>query len=112
MELGPERSEQPAVKSYLAGTHRIVAPAQTLEAARRFFPVMGITRIADVTGLDTIGLPVVLACRPNSRSIVVAQGKGCDVMAAKASAAMESVEAFTAERIIQPLVLGSFNDLR
>lgn len=101
-----------APKRYRAGTDRLVAPAETLERARRFFPVMGITRVADITGLDTIGLPVVLVCRPNSRSLVVAQGKGIDLSAAKASGVMESVEAFMAERIAQPLTLGSFNDLQ
>jgi ribosomal protein S12 methylthiotransferase accessory factor len=73
---------------------------------------MGITRVADITGLDTIGIPVVLAYRPNSRSIVVAQGKGLTLAASRASAVMESIEAFTAERIDQPLKLASFNDLR
>ena len=72
---------------------------------------MGITRIADVTGLDTIGIPVVMVYRPNSRSVVVAQGKGLDLLAAKVSGAMESVEVFMAERITKPLLLGSFNDL-
>jgi YcaO-like protein with predicted kinase domain len=72
---------------------------------------MGITRIADITGLDTIGIPVVLAYRPNSRSVVVAQGKGLTVAAAKASAVMESIETFMAEPIVLPLTLGSANDL-
>lgn len=104
---------QPAVmKRYRAGTDRLVAPAETLDVVRRFFPVMGITRVADVTGLDTVGIPVVLVFRPNSRSLVVAQGKGLDLMAAKASGVMESAEAFMAERIVRPLRLGSFNDLR
>lgn len=79
---------------------------------RPYFPVMGITRVADITGLDTIGIPVVAVCRPNSRSVVVSLGKGLDLMAAKVSGVMESVEAFVAERIIQPLILGSVNDLR
>jgi hypothetical protein len=30
---------------------------------------MGITRIANVTGLDRIGVPVVMVWRPNSRSL-------------------------------------------
>jgi YcaO-like protein with predicted kinase domain len=77
-----------------------------------YFPVMGITRVADITGLDTIGIPVVTVCRPNSRSVVVSLGKGLDLMAAKASGVMESIEAFVAERIIRPLILGSVNDLR
>jgi ribosomal protein S12 methylthiotransferase accessory factor YcaO len=29
-------------------------------------PVMGITRVANVTGLDSVGIPVVMVCRPNS----------------------------------------------
>jgi hypothetical protein len=52
---------------------------------RRFFAVMGITRVADITGLDTIGIPVIAVCRPNSRSVVVSLGKGLDVISARAS---------------------------
>jgi YcaO-like protein with predicted kinase domain len=79
---------------------------------RRFFPAMGITRVADITGLDIIGLPVVTVCRPNSRAVTVSLGKGLDLAAAKASGVMESIEAFMAERLTRPLVLGSVNDLR
>lgn len=106
----PRRSE--ALKKYRAGTHRIVSPAETLERVSAFFPALGITRVADITGLDTLGIPVAAACRPNSRSVAVAYGKGLDMLAAKASAVMESTEAFMAERIDRPLILGSFNDLR
>jgi len=101
-----------APTGYWAGTHRLIAPEQTLERAQRFFPVMGITRVADITGLDTIGIPVIAVCRPNSRSVVVSLGKGLDVMAARASGVMESIEAFMAERIVRPLIIGSVNDLR
>jgi ribosomal protein S12 methylthiotransferase accessory factor len=73
---------------------------------------MGITRTADITGLDVIGIPVVTVCRPNSRSVAVSLGKGLGLAAAKASGVMESIEAFMAERITRPLLLGSFNDLR
>ena len=51
-----------APKKYRAGTHRIVSPEETLESVRRYFPAMGITRVADITGLDVIGLPVVTVC--------------------------------------------------
>jgi YcaO-like protein with predicted kinase domain len=97
---------------YWAGTHRLTSPEETLEAVARFFPVMGITRVADITGLDTIGIPVVAVYRPNSRSVVVSLGKGLDLMGARASGVMESIEAFMAERITRPLLLGSLNDLR
>ena len=72
---------------------------------------MGITRIANVTGLDRIGIPVVMVCRPNSHSIAVSQGKGFTLDAAKASGLMESIESWHAERIELPLKLGNFDDL-
>ena len=80
-----------ARKSFYRGTHRLVAPEQTLARVSRLMPVMGITRIANVTGLDRIGVPVVMVCRPNSRSLSVSQGKGVDLLAAKASGLMESL---------------------
>jgi YcaO-like protein with predicted kinase domain len=104
--------EAQALKKHRAGTHRIVSPEETLESVRPFFPVMGITRVADITGLDVIGLPVVTVSRPNSRSVTVSLGKGLDLAAAKASGVMENIEAFMAERITRPLVLGSVSDLR
>jgi ribosomal protein S12 methylthiotransferase accessory factor len=61
---------------------------------RRF----GITRVANVTGLDHVGIPVVLAIRPNARSLSLSQGKGVDLQAAKVSAIMEAVEHHSAER--------------
>lgn len=75
-------------------------------------PVMGITRIADVTGLDSIGVPVVMVCRPNSRSLSVSQGKGLDMDAATASGLMESIELYHAERIVLPLRLASYEEMR
>ena len=104
--------QSPGRKSFLHGTHRLVAPEETVGRVRRLMPAMGITRVANVTGLDTIGIPVVMACRPNSRSIAVSQGKGLDLAAAKASALMESVEAYHAEHITLPLKLASHEELR
>jgi YcaO-like protein with predicted kinase domain len=100
-----------AVKGYRHGTDRLVAPEKTLEVVRPLLAGMGITRLANVTGLDVIGIPVVMACRPNSRSLAVSQGKGLTLDAAKASAAMESIESYHAEHITLPLVLGSYAEL-
>lgn len=72
---------------------------------------MGITRVANVTGLDTLGLPVVAVYRPNSRSLVVSQGKGVDLWAAKASGLMEAIESFHAEHAELPLRLASAREL-
>ena len=101
-----------ASKGYRQSTHRLVPPEKTLEWVLPYVPVMGITRIANVTGLDSVGIPVVMVCRPNSRSVSVSQGKGFDLVAAKVSGLMESVETFHAERVSHPLKLCSLEDLR
>lgn len=72
---------------------------------------MGITRLANLTGLDRIGIPVVSATRPNSRSVSISQGKGTSLEAAMASAAMEAIENYHAERITLPLKFGSHREL-
>ena len=53
--------------------------------------------MADLTGLDVLGLPVVQAIRPWSRALSVHQGKGFDYAAAAIGAAMEAVESCSAE---------------
>ena len=101
-----------SIKAFRAGTHRTVPPEETLRRGWRLAPIMGITRIANVTGLDTVGVPVVMVCRPNARSLAVSQGKGLDLPAAKASGLMESIEVYHAETITLPLRLGSYEELR
>jgi ribosomal protein S12 methylthiotransferase accessory factor len=99
-------------KCFYNGTHRLFGPEKTVQKVWLLAPVMGITRIANVTGLDSIGIPVVMVCRPNSRSVAVSQGKGLTLGAAKASGLMESAEAYHAERIMCPLKLASYEELR
>jgi ribosomal protein S12 methylthiotransferase accessory factor len=89
----------PGYKGYRLGTHRAVSPAETIARVTPFLDEMGITRVANVTGLDRIDIPVVMVVRPNSRSLAVSQGKGLDLDAAKASGLMESIETWHAERI-------------
>lgn len=101
----------PGFKVYRRGTHRTVDPAATLAGLQPHLAAMGITRIANVTGLDRIGVPVVMVCRPNARSLAVSQGKGLALDAAKASGVMETIELHHAERIELPLKLGSARDL-
>jgi len=60
---------------------------------------LGITRLADLTGLDQIGLPVWAAYRPNARSISVCQGKGLSDEQARLSAVMEAIETALAENV-------------
>lgn len=92
---------------------RLVSAEETLARVKPLFPLFGITRVANVTGLDTIGIPVVMVNRPNSRALAVSQGKGPTLAAAKASAVMESIESWHAERATHlALRIGSYEDLR
>lgn len=106
------RAAGSAPKAFHAGTHRIRAPEATLEHVLPLAPRMGITRIGTLTGLDILGIPVCMACRPNSRSLAVFQGKGLTLAAAKASALMEAAETYHAETIEQPLRLAGFDEIR
>ncbi len=105
-------SAAPAHKHFRRGTHRLIPPEETFARVSGIMPVMGITRVADVTGLDTIGIPVALAIRPNARSLSVSQGKGACRASARASALMESVELYHAEHIHAPLRLATWNEIR
>ncbi len=78
----------------------------------RLAPIMGITRVANVTGLDVVGIPVVMVCRPNSRSVAVSQGKGIDLSSARVSGLMEAAELYHAETITVPVHLGTHEELR
>ncbi len=98
-------------KAWLSGTHRTRPPAATVEIARRLMPALGITRVGNLTGLDRIGVPVVMSCRPLSRSVAVSLGKGIDQDAATASALMEAAETWHAERITLPLRYASAREL-
>jgi YcaO-like protein with predicted kinase domain len=98
-------------KSPVAGSNRTRSAAETLSHVLPMASRFGITRVANVTGLDRIGLPVVLATRPNSRSVAVSQGKGLTLEAAKASAVMEAIELWHAENIIQPTFFASCRDI-
>src|SRR5689334_18436902 len=75
--------------------------------------MLGITRVADITGLDRLGtVPVVQATRPFSLSNVVSQGKGASLCDAAVSAIMESAESFFAERLDRiETIMGSANSL-
>lgn len=87
-------------KAYFDGTHRTRHPDQTWEAIRPLLMAYGITRVADVTGLDDLGIPVTMAVRPLARTLSVAQGKGATLAAARVSGAMEAIEAWHGERAV------------
>lgn len=84
-------------KRFFQGTHRISTPDETWSRINDLLPACGITRVADVTRLDTIGIPVYQAIRPASRNLSVSQGKGLSAAAARVSAAMEAIELWHAQ---------------
>ena len=84
-------------KSYRVGTHRVRTPEETWGRIATQLRHFGITRMADLTRLDVLGIPVYQAVRPASRNLSVAQGKGSDPLAARVSAAMEAIELWHAE---------------
>lgn len=99
-------------KVYRGTSARSIAPEETW---RRITPLLGpcgVTRLANITGLDHVGIPVYQAIRPNSRSLSVSQGKGIDRMGAKVSAAMEAIELHFAERPRCALRWATFAELQ
>jgi YcaO-like protein with predicted kinase domain len=96
-------SDLSARKTFTNGTDRLVPPSETLERVSRHLGTLGITRVANVTGLDCLGIPVVMAVRPSARSLSVTQGKGLSLEAAKVSAIMESLEYWHAEHPVVPV---------
>ncbi|SBT38777.1 YcaO-like family protein [Micromonospora auratinigra] len=91
-------------ESMTPGNRRVVDPAETWARVRPHLAAMGITRVAEVTGLDVIGIPVFQAVRPNGRTLSVSQGKGVTAELARVSAVMESIEMWHAEEVDLPYV--------
>lgn len=100
-----------AAKRFFLGTHRTATPEETLARISPHFARCGITRLADVTGLDRLGIHTVLGHRPNSPTLSGSAGKGFSLAAATVSAAMEAIEFHHAETMKLPYVEASWNDL-
>ena len=86
--------------TYFKGTHRVIAPEKTIENNEDKLKIAGITRIADITDLDRIGLPIYTAIRPTAEegAVSIYGGKGIAKDHARASAMMEGFERYSAER--------------
>jgi ribosomal protein S12 methylthiotransferase accessory factor len=95
-------SRAPDLRSY-----RAVAAELTWARIASLTPAFGITRVADVTGLDELGIPVYLAVRPTARTLSVSQGKGVTPLLSKISAVMEAIETWHAEHpCLAPVTTG------
>ncbi len=78
----------------------MVDPDVTLSQLAEVRKLVGISRLANITGLDSVGVPTWMAIRPLARSLTVSQGKGVTHTAAKVSAIMEATELFHAEHLL------------
>jgi thioglycine synthase len=77
------------------GTSRTVPPETTLEKALEVCQRIGVTRLADITGMDRLGIPNYSAVLPGTEDYIwVYSGKGMTHQHAKASALMESIERY------------------
>ena len=88
MALGPEdRSRSLPPEAFLD---------KALAAAER----CGVTRLADITRLDRLGLPVWQTVRPAGKALSVHQGKGSSPLTARIGALCEAIECHCAENAL------------
>ncbi|WP_433017708.1 YcaO-like family protein [Kribbella sp. CA-294648] len=102
---------QSTSKAITIGTHRLADAETTWQLAKQAFSTVGISRVADLTMLDEIGIPVWQAVRPNAATLAVSQGKGISHDLARVSAAMEAIELWHAEQVLDPVVVDCVADL-
>lgn len=95
-------AEGEGAKRCLRGTHRLFEAEQTVGRMTGLMAQCGMTRLADISGLDRIGVPVMMVSRPNAQSVSVSQGKGLTPAAAAASALVEAAELYHAEQALCP----------
>lgn len=94
------------------GIERFVPAAQTVAIAGGIAESLGVTRVADITGLDRVGIPVYSAVVPDSAdALSVYNGKGMRPVDAKAGALMEAIERQTSLKKRLPIVQDSFAHL-
>ncbi|MCV7195704.1 YcaO-like family protein [Mycobacterium angelicum] len=101
----------PTTIGHRAGTHRVISPDQTWVAVQPMLESAGITRVADLTWLDDLGIPTFQAVRPASLTLSASQGKAPTRRAAQVSAVMESLETWHAENAAPDLLFAATADL-
>jgi putative methanogenesis marker protein 1 len=103
----------PCKKHYILDTQRTVPPEETLARIEKKMATAGITRVADITNLDRIGIPVFSSIRPTAEmgSISVYNGKGATPAEAKVSAMMEGIERFSAESAGRDMIMATYGEI-
>ena len=102
------------IKKYKTDTHRAFSPEETLDRIAPKMELAGITRVADITNLDRIGIPVFSSIRPaaDKGAISVYNGKGATPAEARVSAMMEGIERYSAEVHNRELLVESYTRLK
>jgi YcaO-like protein with predicted kinase domain len=88
---------------YRTGTYRSASPESTRDRIRPMLDLFSITRVADITDLDEIGLPTMVCYRPDSKTLAVSIGSGIEPAQAFVSAVMESIEIWHLEYVDLPV---------
>jgi ribosomal protein S12 methylthiotransferase accessory factor len=92
-----------------SGVERTVRPAVTIRRARAVLDVIGVTKVADVTELDRVGIPNFMTVRPHDLGpgLSYYNGKGRTRDDAHAGALMEAIERHAGERYDGDIVAAS-----
>ena len=113
--------EEAALQLVLRKRHKLpgnarfcVSTRDALAATRRLCKVVGITRVALITGLSSMGLPNAQAYRPDGHfSSTIGSGKSFTTSGAKIGAVMEEVEKWAQEQFQgDPELWSSFEALQ
>jgi ribosomal protein S12 methylthiotransferase accessory factor len=107
--LGPSE-----VKYSHSGVERSVRPGATIRRALAVLDTIGVTKVADVTSLDRVGIPNFMTVRPHDLGpgISYYNGKGTTRADAYAGALMEAIERHAGERYDGPVIASSHHNLR
>jgi ribosomal protein S12 methylthiotransferase accessory factor len=107
--LGPREAKYSS-----SGVERSVRPSATIRRARAVLELIGVTKVADVTDLDRVGIPNFMTVRPHDLGpgISYYNGKGTTRADAYAGAMMEAIERHAGERYDGPVIASSHYNLR
>jgi ribosomal protein S12 methylthiotransferase accessory factor len=92
-------------------SHRTVPPTQTEARLKECASRIPITRVADLTPLDPLRLPVFSATTPMATDLTTHLGKGLDACSARVSAMTEALERHCAESTTGPVLKMSYRDM-
>ena len=96
------------------GVVRTISPSETIRRVTPLMASIGVTRVAEVTQLDRVGIPNFMSVRPRDRGpgISYYNGKGVTKSAAKAGAMMEAIEHYSAEHCDLPIFYATYREMK